>query len=286
MRCATNECAKPSCRRANLDFFVGGKPVMRRFVLCVLVVIMSATAQAQFDTATVLGTITDQSSAVLAHCRVDLRNTATGATRTATTDDQGQFRFLDVPVGPYRLEATAQGFRTSASIFELQVGARQRVDLQLHVASASVDTIVTGEAAHLETDSSEHSQVVAERQIVELPLNGRNYSQLVALSTGVVPSPLAQQDSYLARDGSFNINGLRSVYSNFLLDGVDNNFYGTSNQGFSNQVVQLPPDSVAEFRVVTNNESAEYGRSGGATINVVTRYGTNNLHGSLCAIPI
>ena len=75
------------------------------------------------------------------------------------------------------------------------------------------------------------------------------------------------------------MNGLRSVYTNYLLDGVDNNFYGTSNQGFSNEVVQLAPDSVAEFRVVTNNESAEYGRAGGATINVVTKYGTNELHG-------
>jgi hypothetical protein len=121
--------------------------------------------------------------------------------------------------------------------------------------------------------------VVNEREIAELPLNGREYSQLVELTAGVVPNQNELATGYTQREGSFNINGLRSVFNNYMLDGLDNNMYGTSNQGFSNQVVQLSPDAVAEFQVVTNNMSAEYGRSGGATINVVTRYGTNQLHG-------
>lgn len=252
---------------------------MRWIATVLLFLATAATAVAQFDSATVLGTVTDPSGAVVAHSQIKLRNTATGAERAAESGEQGQFLFPNLPVGPYRLEVTAQGFQAAAASFELVVGAHQRVDVKLNVGSVATSVQTTAEAAQLETDSSEHSQVVAARQIAELPLNGRNYSQLIALSTGVVPSPLAQQSSYLSRDGSFNINGLRSVYSNFLLDGIDNNFYGTSNQGFSNQVVQLAPDSVAEFRVVTNNPSAEYGRSGGATINVVTRYGTNQWHG-------
>jgi hypothetical protein len=153
------------------------------------------------------------------------------------------------------------------------------VDVQLQVAGVASTVTATAEAAQLETESSDHGQVVSDREIAELPLNGREYSQLVGLSTGVVPSPSQTTVGYDQREGSFNVNGLRSTFNNFLLDGLDNNEYGTSNQGFSNQVVQLPPDSVAEFKVVTNNTSAEYGHSGGATINVVTRYGTNQIHG-------
>ena len=251
-----------------------------RWIAATILFLATATAAiAQFDSATVLGTVTDPSGAVVAHSQVKVRNTATGLERTAETGEQGQYQLANLPIGPYRLEATAQGFQTAATTFELAVGAHQRVDVKLQVGSVATSVQTTAEAAQLDTDSSEHSQVVAAKEIAELPLNGRNYSQLVALSTGVVASPQAQQSSYLARDGSFNINGLRSTYSNYMLDGADNNFYGTSNQGFSNQVVQLAPDSVAEFRVVTNNASAEYGRAGGATINVVTRYGTNQWHG-------
>jgi hypothetical protein len=252
---------------------------MRRFAVVVLFVVLAASARAQFDAATVLGMVTDPSGAVVARGQVVLRNTATAATLTATTGEQGEFRFVDVPIGPYRLEISAQGFRGAAATFQLTVGARQRVDVQLQVATVASTVTATAEAAQLETESSDHGQVVSDREIAELPLNGREYSQLVALSTGVVPSPSQTTVGYDQREGSFNVNGLRSTFNNFLLDGLDNNEYGTSNQGFSNQVVQLPPDSVAEFKVVTNNTSAEYGHSGGATINVVTRYGTNQFHG-------
>src|SRR5436309_3169113 len=97
---------------------------------------------------------------------------------------------------------------------------------------------------------------------------------------GVKVSPIGTGSNVtvLTREGSFNVNGLRSTFSNYMLDGLDNNAYGTSNQGFSNQVMQPPPDSVAEFQVVTNNESAEYGRSAGATVNVAYASGTNQLH--------
>jgi hypothetical protein len=254
---------------------------MRRFAICLFLVVLASSARAQFDTATVLGTVTDPSGAVVPHCNVVLRNTATGVEQTAATDEQGQYRFVGVPIGHYRLEVTARGFAAAAATFELEVGARQRVDVQLKVAAANTSVTATAEAAQLETDSSEHGQVVATQEIAALPLNGREYSQLVELTTGVVPSPSELGTGYGQREGAFNVNGLRSVYSNYLLDGLDNNFYGTSNQGFSNEVVQLSPDAVQEFQVVTNNMSAEYGRAGGATINVVTKYGTNELHGGV-----
>src|SRR6185295_2179658 len=103
----------------------------------------------------------------------------------------------------------------------------------------------------------------------------------VLLTTGVRQSAIGTGSASTLREGSFNVNGLRSTFNNFLLDGVDNNAYGTSNQGFSNQVMQPPPDAVAEFKVVTNNMSAEYGRAGGATINVAYQSGSNEFKGSL-----
>ncbi len=139
--------------------------------------------------------------------------------------------------------------------------------------------VVTSDAPLLETDSSDRGQVIEREQIVNLPLNGRSYANLALLSPGVVESNQNGVGTS-GREGSFNVNGLRSSANNFLLDGVDNNAYGTSNQGFSNQVVQVSPDAVAEFKVQTNNFSAEYGRSGGAVINASFRSGTNQFHGT------
>ena len=252
---------------------------MRRILVCVFLVVLAASARAQFDTATVLGTVTDPSGAVVPNCQVVLQSTATEAVFTAKTDDRGEFRFVDISIGPYQLKVTATGFQPAEAKFDLSVGARQRVDVQLRVASAATTITATAEATQLETESSERGQVVNEREIAELPLNGREYSQLVELTAGVVPTQNQLSQGYGQREGSFSINGLRSVFNNYMLDGLDNNMYGTSNQGFSNQVVQLSPDAVAEFQVVTNNMSAEYGRSGGATINVATRSGTNQFHG-------
>src|SRR4029078_9066455 len=126
----------------------------------------------------------------------------------------------------------------------------------------------------LEPDPSDRAQVVRRAAIVNLPLNGRAYADLTLLSPGVRRSNITN------RDASFNVNGQRSAFNNFMVDGVDNNAYGTSNQGFSNQIVQLNPDAVEEFKVVTNNFSAEYGRAGGAVINASLRSGTNAFHGS------
>ena len=121
--------------------------------------------------------------------------------------------------------------------------------------------------------SSEHGQVIGTTAIVELPLNGRNYADLALLSANVVKSPIAVSfsPSGTPREGSFNVNGMRSTYNNFLLDGLDNNAYGTSNQSYSSQAVQASPDALAEFKVITSNYSAEYGRVGGAVINAVMK---------------
>src|SRR5262249_53156450 len=202
----------------------------------------------------------------------------------AMTDELGNYDFFSVKVGRYSIQVVFPGFlQASITGITADVNARKRVDVTMQVTTESVDVVVTDAAAALETDSSAHSQVIGTQEIVGLPLNGRSYSSLALLATNVHISPIAAAFSPSAtpREGSFNVNGMRSTYNNFLMDGLDNNSYGTSNQNYSSQVVQPSPDAIAEFRVITSNFSAEYGRSGGAVINAALRSGTNQFHASL-----
>jgi hypothetical protein len=246
-------------------------------VLSLAIWLLSASsAHAQFGTAEVLGSIQDKSERAVAGAIVTLLNQDTGIKADTTTDDSGNYAFSNVKIGVYTISAEATNFaKAQTKDVTLNVNARQRVDLVLEVGTVSQTIEVTDVAAVLQTDSSDRGQIVAQRIIVALPLNGRSYSDLALLTTGVLKSP-----SSGSREGSFIINGLRSVYNNYMLDGVDNNAYGTSNQGFANQVAQPAPDAVAEFKVITNNYSAEYGRSGGGTIDVAMKSGTNGFHGT------
>jgi len=258
---------------------------MTRFISallgCSFVLLIAPAAYAQFDTATVVGTVKDNAGLVVPGATVTLSNLDTGITVTRVSDGNGSFEFITVRVGRYKVTAELQGFSTAlADNIQVAVGARQRVDLQLTPGNLTETVQVVGAATRLETDSSQRGQVITSEQAVQLPLNGREYSSLALLSPGVRLSALNTGSASTVREGSFNINGLRSTFNNFLLDGIDNNAYGTSNQGFSNQVMQPSPDAVAEFKVVTNNLSAEYGRSAGGTINVAYRSGTNNFRGA------
>jgi hypothetical protein len=241
----------------------------------------AATAFAQFDTAVVLGAVRDPNGAALSRATVTLKNIATGITATAQTDEDGNYQFLNVKIGAYQVVAEAQGFsRAVADNIQVTVNARQRIDLTLKAGSVTETVTVTDVAPLLETESSDRGQVINRQQIVNLPLNGRSYADLALLAPGVRRSTLSAQEAG-TRDASFNVNGLRSSLNNFALDGVDNNFYGTSNQGFSNQVIQASPDALQEFKVQTNNFSAEFGRAGGAVINASLRGGGNEFHGSV-----
>ena len=246
-----------------------------------VVLLLPLAAHAQFDTATVIGTVRDNSGAVVPGATVTLTNLDTGIATTRVTDANGSYEFMTIRVGRYKVTAELQGFSTAlADNVQVAVGARQRVELQLTCGNLTETVEVVGAATRLETDSSQRGQVITGAQAVQLPLNGREYSSLALLSPGVRLSALNTGSSQTVREGSFNINGLRSTFNNFLLDGIDNNAYGTSNQGFSNQVMQPSPDAVAEFKVVTNNMSAEYGRSAGGVINVAYRSGTNRFTGA------
>jgi hypothetical protein len=254
-------------------------------LLSVLVVIATTlvlppSACGQFETATVLGTVRDPNGSVVEGASVTLKNVGTGITSTVTTDSNGDYQFVNIKIGNYQVIAEGSGFaRVIADNVKVTVNARQRVDLTLQVASTVETVTVTDAASVLETDSSERGQVIQQQQIVSLPLNGRSSANLALLAPGVRESSFNGIGSP-GREASFNVNGLRSTVNNFLLDGIDNNAYGTSNQSFSNQVVQVSPDAAAEFKVQTNTYSAEFGRSGGAVINASYRSGTNEYHGS------
>jgi hypothetical protein len=242
---------------------------------------LAIPAAAQFETADVLGTVRDPSSSAIASASVTLLNEETGTQTKTQTDGSGNFTFPNVRVGRYTVSAEAPGFaKAVAAGIHVDVDARQRVDLTMQVGQVSDSVNVTGAEAALETDSSQHGQVVDTQQILELPLNGRQYSSLALLATNVHVSPMAISfsPSGTPREGAFNVNGMRSTYNNFLLDGLDNNAYSPSNQGYSSQVVQPSPDAVAEFKVITSNFSAEYGRVGGGVINAALRSGTNEFH--------
>ena len=201
-----------------------------------------------------------------------MTNNATGVVSTRQTNDSGDYEVPSLRVGQYNIEVTKGGFAAArATDITVSVGGRQRIDLTLQIGETNTTVEVSGVSLQVETDSSQRRQMVTQYQSAALPLVSRNYSDLLGLVTGVRQAPTAATTSSissLVRAGAYNVNGQRSMFNNFLLDGMDNNAYGESNQGFDNQIISVPPDSVVQFSVVTNNQSAEYGRSSGATINV------------------
>ena len=253
-----------------------GDMLQKLLHLSALALLCTLGIWAQFDSAVVLGTIRDPQGLAIKGAQVRLDSVATGVRLAATTNNSGDFDFQTVRLGEYTLTVEAPGFKTGKSPqFRVTVGARQRVDMSLQIGTTSETITVDTAVAQLETETSSRGTVIGAQQIINLPLNGRSYADLALLAPGVRRSGIST-----SRDASFNVNGMRSSQNNFVVDGVDNNSYGTSNQGFSNQVVQLSPDAVQEFRLETNNFSAEYGRAGGAVINATIRSGSNQYHGT------
>ncbi len=252
--------------------------VVGLFLLCAA----SPVALAQLDHGSFVGTISDGSGAGVPQASIQVTNIDTGISVTTKSDATGHYEVAALQPGNYRIEATASGFsRAVADNIALAVGGRQRLDLNLKVGNTETTVEVSDVALQVETESSQRAQGVTNYQSAALPLVTRNYADLLGLVTGVRATtdaaPRANTSS-LVRAGSFSVNGQRSVVNNFLLDGVDNNSYSASNQGFDNQIITPPPDSVSQFSVITNSMNAEYGRGPGATVNVATRGGTNRFH--------
>ncbi len=256
------------------------------FWVGLLVALSGATARAQYENGSLIGTIHDTTGAVVANAKVTVTNVNTGIAAKVTTDASGDYEVPSLRVGTYGITAEAPGFAPAeAKNISISVGGRSRIDLTLKVGQANATTVeVSDVALQVETDTSERGQTISGYQTEALPLVSRNFSDLLALVTGSRQAPTASTTSSissLVREGAYNVNGQRSMFNNYLLDGMDNNAYGESNQGFDNQIIAIAPDSVAQFNVVTNNESAEYGRSSGATVNVASASGTNSFHATL-----
>ncbi len=261
------------------------RQAIRTLSLAVSLCFMGSVAHAQFDVGSLVGTIRDQSGAAVAGASIIATNTATNIETSATSNGSGDYEIPSLHVGVYTISAKAANYAEAvAQNIAISVGSRQRIDLELKVGETQSSVEVSDVALQLETDSSQRGQTITQYQTAALPLVTRNYSDLLGLVTGSRQAPTAATTSSinsLVRQGAYNINGQRSMFNNFLLDGMDNNAYGESNQGFDNQIIAIPPDSVSQWNVVTNNENAEYGRSSGATINVASASGTNRFHGAL-----
>ena len=251
----------------------------RSFLLPFFVLLISTHAWGQFDQGVVLGTLRDATGSAVAGAKVTLTNTSTGTSQSVATKGDGTYVFPTVRIGLYTVTAEAPGFSQSKTdVFNLTIGSRQEVNLTLKIGGDTQTVTVTGAAELLETSTSDNGQVIGAKQIVNLPLNGRNYADLALLVPGVRRSAIAVA-GILSREGAFDVNGLNSMANNFLLDGLDNNAYQTANQGYSNEAMVPSPDAVQEFKVQTDNYSAEFGRAAGSIVNVSTRSGTNQFHG-------
>jgi hypothetical protein len=240
--------------------------------LCLLAI----SALAQLSSGTILGTVTDASGALVPGVTVKIINPATSLAREVVTNEDGNFRVESLPIGFYQVEFEKAGFKKEIRAgVKVDIDQRVRVDVALSAGAVTDVVNITAEASLVQKDDTSLGQVIEERKIVTLPLNGRNFSQLAY----IVPGAFAPRaGSQLSARGSFAVAGLHESYNQFLLDGVNNNGAGTME---INSRVNI--DAVGEFKVQTGVYQAQYGRYAGAQVDVVTKSGTNELHGSAFA---
>jgi hypothetical protein len=240
---------------------------------------LAAPASAQIDTASIVGTITDESGAVMPGVTVTATQAATDVAATAVTNERGQYSFPNLKIGRYSVAAELSGFRRAVQPeVNLRVQDRAEVNFQLTVGQLSEEVMVTAESPLLQTQSADIGNVVDERQVRDLPLLGRRYSELAYLTPGVVVAPVGITSR--GEDTFFNANGNFATWNNYTLDGADNNSFSTNLQERSAQVVQPPVDALQEFKVQTRTYSAEFGKAAGAVINASIKQGTNSFSGS------
>src|ERR1051326_4395232 len=256
-----------------------------RFLKPCFAFILLATASYAATTGTIRGTVLDQGGAVLAGAQVTVINEDTNETRNMATDPGGSFQFLLLPVGNYTLQVQRTGFKEYV-LRHIPLLVNQVASFTPSLQVGSLETKVTVEANPVQVDtvSTQVGTVISSKPIVDLPLNGRNVYQLIALQPGITVANQANRSPdvcCLAASNSpapltFSSGGGRISMNNFMVDGVD------ANNAFMNQAgVQPIPDAVQEFRVITNTFNAEFGRNSGSIVNVITKSGSNHWHGDL-----
>jgi outer membrane receptor protein involved in Fe transport len=254
------------------------------FALGSFLLLASAVTGAQVTTADLVGTIRDTSGGVMPGVVVTVTNEATDVTRTMTTGERGTYIFTSLQPGRYRLSAEISGFRkVERTGIELNVNQRAQIDLELAVGLVSETVLIVGDAPLLETQSSVLGTVIEEKQVQELPLNGRNFVQLATLTTGVSGAGSGMRGTIMSgtrpddlRPGTeLFVNGNRENSNNYLYDGIDNNTRLTLVT-----VMRPNVEAIKEFKVQTNLYSADQGRNPGGQINVVTKSGSNTVNGT------
>ncbi len=249
------------------------------FAVCMcLVVLLGQLALAQIDTGAIVGVVRDPSGAAVPQASVLVTNTATNVAHPTTTNDAGQYQVTALIPGTYSVKVTATGFQAAEqSNIVIDVQSRPAVDFNLQVGQSNEVVQVTSASPVLQTESADVGGVVQAKQISDLPLNGRRYSDLTLLEAGMTKN---YSVSNYAAD-RYNSNGNWDTQNYFSLDGVDNNSGSENIQEGTVQVIQPPPDALQEFRVQTRTYSAEFGTSAGAVINASIKSGTNQIHGDI-----
>jgi len=236
-----------------------------------------------------MGTVTDPSGAAVPAARVTIVAVETNTKRTVVTDSVGRYSSGPLHVGGYRLEVQAQGFETLVRTgLSLQVQQTAVVDLQLQLGAATQEVTVTGAADLINTTEASQGQVIDERRVEALPLNGRDYLQLSLLSEGAVEGPGGDRNATgsnglsggTSRAGGFSTGGQRTTDNNYLLNGFNNLTNDASLDENEADIIKPSVDAVEEFKVQTNGYSAEFGRAGGGVVNLTMKSGTNRFHGT------
>jgi hypothetical protein len=253
---------------------------MKRLLLTVF--LLAATLSAQYTTASLSGTVRDSTGAVVPDARVTARNTETGFAQTVASDATGSFLFSRLPVGSYELRVEKQGFTTYLqSGIQLTVDRMATQNVTLQVGAVTEQVTVQAEAELIQTRTAAAGQLVDEKRIVELPLNGRRPERLVYLAAGTIDlgrnaCRICGHGGVYPGEETAGVNGAGLYQVNFQLDGTSH------NDTYINVSLPFPnPDSVQEFNLQASNFTAEYGNAGGGIVNIVTRSGTNDIHGSL-----
>ena len=256
-------------------------------MMLALVMLTSVRVYAQVSGATLTGTVSDASGAVIPNGQITIKNRATGEVREATTNSTGFYSTPNLLPGSYEVSVSAPGFSTQIqSGITLTVGAQQVLNIQMKVGQVSQNIEVTTEAPVVQLANATISGNVNQTTVVELPLNGRDWTQLATLQPGVIAlssiqaSTAANDRANRGYGAQLSISGTRPASNNYRIDGINVNDYTGSGPG-SVEGATLGVDAVEEFSVLTSNYSAEYGRTSGGVINSVTKSGTNQFHGDV-----
>jgi hypothetical protein len=246
------------------------------FLISALLGAFACMAQAQDATGRIVGTATDQSGAVIPGVHIVVTNTGTHVTRDTVTDARGFYQVLALPIGNYTVSADKKGFNpVTTTSSRLEINQSLKMDVTLQVGTKQETVTVESTANTVETINPTMGSTIADESVQNLPLNGRNVLDLALLQPGVLPADNPNNSSAFSANTAFSVSGGRNDSNTFILDG------GLNNDLLDNGVVYNPnPDAVQEFKVLTSNFTAEYGRNGGGIVTVVTKSGTNAFHGS------